>query len=113
MNILFTILAAFPIGFFVRPRMIAVTAYLAADALIFTFQTLGMLLTWMAGEGGISGEKAFGPFPTGFPIEYEKSEFVAYGVVNLVIVLAGIGLTLLGTRVAAKRSARKDVVTVG
>ena len=47
------------------------------------------------------------------PIHYAESEVIAYGIVNLVIVLAGIGLVLLGHRIRAWRTAAKNVVTVG
>jgi hypothetical protein len=112
MNILFTILAAFPIGFFVKQRGLAIVTYLAIDALLFSFQTLGVLLDWMAGNAGLGGAQAFGPFPTGpLPLNYQSSEVWGYGAVNLVIVLVGIGLTVLGAWVAARR-ATKDVVSV-
>ncbi len=113
MNLLFTILAAFPIGYFVRQRGQAVVAYLAIDALLFTFQTLDVLLNWMGGNGGMGGAKAFGEFPTGFPIDYAAGEVVGYGVVNLIIVLVGVGLTVLGGWVARRRTSEKDVVSVG
>ena len=113
MNIIFTLLAAFPIGFFVRRRGVAVAAYLAAEAFVFTFQTLDVLLNWLAGNGGLGGEKAFGAFPTAFPIGYDAGQVFAYGIVNLVIALAGIGLAVLGNRIAGKRAAKKNVVAVG
>jgi hypothetical protein len=37
---------------------------------------------------------------------------IAYGIVNLVIMLAGIGLVLLGRRIRARRTTAKNVVTV-
>lgn len=107
MNIVFTVLAALPIGFLVRKRGLAVVTYLAAEALVFSFQTLDVLLNWMAGRNGLGGAKAFGPFPTAIPIDFKESEVYAYGVVNLMITLAGIGLTVLGTVVAGKRAARR------
>lgn len=107
MNIVFTVLAALPIGILVRKRGLAVITYLAVDALVFTFQTLDVLLNWMAGQNGLGGARAFGPFPTAIPIDFKESEVYAYGVVNLIIVLAGIGLTVLGTVIAGKRAARR------
>lgn len=114
MNIIFTVLAAFPIGYFVRQRVSAVALFLAADALLFTYQTVEVLLVWMAAEPGIFGgdHGAFGPAPTGFPVEYSSSDVLGYGVVNLIIVLVGIGLTLLGHRTASRRVARRGVVEV-
>lgn len=113
MNIIFTILAAFPIGFLVRKRGLAVTSYLAAEAMVFSFQTLDVLLNWLSGKKGISGDAAFGSFPTAIPLKFEESEVYAYGVVNLVIALAGIGLTVLGTVIARRRVTARDVVAVG
>jgi hypothetical protein len=107
-NIIFIVLVAFPVGYLVGRRATAVAIYLAADALFFTWQTLGLLLDWLAGSG-----RGFGPSADTFPITYQTSEYIAYGVVNLVIVLAGVGLVLLGSRVRAQRVAKRDVVSVG
>ena len=79
-----------------------------ADALLFTGQTLGLLLAWLAGS-----DHGLGMSANSFPIAYETSEYVAYGAVNLVIVLTGTGLVLLGCRVRAQRTARRNVVAVG
>lgn len=112
MNLIFTLVASLGIGFFVRKRSTAVLSYLIADSFLFSFQTLDVLLNWMEGDKGITGSGAFGPFPTGFPITYAQSEVIAYGVVNLVIVAVGIGLTLGANKLAARRLARKHVVSV-
>ncbi len=113
MNIVFTLVGALTIGYFVPNRGTALLSYLIADSFLFTFQTLGVLLTWMHGGGGIGGAKAFGPFPTGFPLDYKESEVYAYGIVNLVIIAVGIGLTIGSNAFAAKRAAKKSVVSVG
>lgn len=113
MNIVFTILVALPMGFLIGRRGIAVVAFVAADAFLFAFQTVAVLLSWMSGEAGIGGAQAFGPFPTAFPITFSESELYAYGLVNLAILLAGIGLTVLGNWVRARRAARREVVAVG
>jgi hypothetical protein len=113
MELILLILAPFPIGFFVRNRLAGFVTYIAFQAFVFTFQTLDVLLNWMAGSGGLGGEKAFGEFPTGFPINYDGSQIYAYGLVNLVIALAGIGLNIIANRIATRRAARKNVVAVG
>lgn len=113
MNIVFTILVALPAGLLVRNRGTALLAYLIADLFVFTFQTLDVLLNWMAGEGSIGGAHAFGPSPDAFPMHYLESEVIAYGVVNLAIMLAGIGLVVLGHRIRARRHAAKSAVAVG
>src|SRR5262245_7724041 len=113
MNLIFTLVAALPLGYLVRGRLVAVFTYLVVDSFLFTFQTLGVLLTWMSGGAGIGGASGFGDSPTGsFPIDYASGEVAAYGVVNLVLVLVGIGLVLLGARARAWRAARGTVVDV-
>lgn len=111
MNIIFTVLFAFPIGWFVKQRGLAVVGFLAADAILFTFQTLGVLLDWLGPTQGMSGT-AFGPKPTGIPAPYSNSELTGYGLVNLVVIVVGVGLVVLGTHVAGRRSARRMVTTV-
>jgi hypothetical protein len=108
MNVIFTVLFAFAIGYFLSQRGLAVVAYLALDAIVFSYQTLGVLLDWMADNP----PTAFGPAPTGFPVEYSSSETWGYGAVNLVVILIGVGLVVLGTWVRARRTARRSVVAV-
>lgn len=109
MNIVFTILFALPIGFFIKQRGLAIVTYLALDAILFSFQSVGVLLSWMANEPPV----AFGASPEGpFPVTYSASEFIGYGVVNLIIISVGVGLVVLGTVLAKRRSADRDSVTV-
>ena len=108
MNIIFTVLFAFAIGYFVKERGLAVVGYLAIDAIVFAYQTLSVLMSWMADEPPV----AFGPSPTGFPVEYSGSELAGYGVVNLVIIVVGVGLVIAGTKVRARRAAKQDLVSV-
>ncbi len=112
MNVGFTLIASLGLGFFVPQRNWALVAYLIADSFVFSFQTLNVLLTWMGANGGLGGAKAFGPFPTGFPVTYKQSEVFAYGVVNLVITAVGVGLIFGAHRLAAKRTAMKQRITV-
>jgi hypothetical protein len=113
MNVIFSIFASLGIGFFVRKRSTALVSYLIADSFLFTFQTLDVLLNWMHGKNGVTGDAAFGPFPTGLPLDYKESEVYAYGIVNLVIVLIGVGLTIGSNTLAARRVAKRNVVSVG
>lgn len=108
MNLIFTIVFAFGIGYAVKQRWTAVILYLALDAILFSYQTVGVLLSWMADRPPI----AFGPAPSRFPIEYDQSEVWGYGAVNLVIIAAGVGLVVLGNRVAARRASRRASVAV-
>lgn len=113
MNIAFTIVGALLIGYFVPKRGTAVLSYLIIDSFLFTFQTLDVLLNWMHGKNRITGDGAFGPFPHGFPLNYKESEVYAYGIVNLVIIAVGVGLTIASNVFAARRTAKKTVVAVG
>jgi len=109
MNIIFTILLAFPIGFLVKQRGLAIVTYLALDAIFFTFQSVGVLLDWMANNPPV----AFGPSPKGsFPVEYSNGEYLGYGVVNAIIIAVGVGLVVLGTYVAKRRAGQRASVTV-
>jgi hypothetical protein len=117
MNLFFTIFGALPLGLAVRRRSTALLTYLLVDSFVFSFQTLNVLLTWMSGGKGIGGGSGFGDSPAGaFPIDYATGEVSAYGVVNLLITSAGIGLVLLGARLRSRREARRtvaDAVPVG
>lgn len=97
MNIIFTIVAAPLIGWFVSSRTGAVAIFLAAQSLLFSFQTLAVLLAWLSGEGGFGGasdQGAFGPVPTSLPLTYQEGDFWAYGLVNLAIVAVGVLLVV-------------------
>lgn len=94
-----TVLCAFPLGYFMRSRLAASTAYAIAYLWAFVFQTLFLLLDSL----GDSTNPAFeaGDFPW------------QYGAVTLLIFVVGFGLVALGHRVGAKRrAARKNLVTV-
>lgn len=104
MNVIYTVLFAFALGFFIKNTGIATAVYLAGDALVFGYQSVNLLLEWGGGHKAAFG----GPFP-----DHDTSGVVGYGLVNLVITVVGVGLVVLGARVAARRVAKKDVVSVG
>ncbi len=113
MNIIYTVLVAFPLGLFMVRRQTALLTYLVVGSFLFTWQSLGVLLTWMSGGSGLGGASGFGDSPTGaFPVSYDNGELVAYGVVNAIITLAGVGLVLLGARVRARRTTHSRLETV-
>jgi len=96
MELLLTLVAAFPIGFLIRNRLAAFVVYIAAHGFVFTFQTLVLLIAWTGGSG-----EGFGPYPQG-----STAEVLSYGLINLVIFAAGLGLVYLGHCVAARRRVR-------
>ena len=109
---LFFLLATVPLGYFVPRTSAAVVAYLLMDSFLFSYQTLSVLLNWMSGGEGLGGASAFGPAPDSLPLTFAGSEVAAYGIVNLVIVLVGTGLVILGARLRSRTTAAKSVVDV-
>ena len=94
MELVLMVLLPFPLGFLVRPRLVAFVAYTAVHAFVFTVQTASLLLEWAGGSSSAFG----GRFP-----EYQQSEVWGYAVVNVVIYAVGLGLVALGQRVASSR----------
>ena len=90
-----TLLSAFPLGFFLRNRLAANTAYAIAYLWAFVYQTLYLLLDAI----NESKDPAFEP--NEFPL--------SYGVVTLAIFLVGFGLVALGHRVGrGRRESRQE-----
>jgi hypothetical protein len=93
-----TILCAFPLGFFLSSRLAANTAYAIAYLWAFTFQTLYLMLDSLDNGRTLNDEPAF-----------EAGEFPwQYGVVTLLIFVAGFGLVSLGHRVGRGRRERRQ-----
>lgn len=110
MNVLVTPVLIVLIGLFVRSRLMAVLLYLVIEAILFTFQTLTVLLGWLSGELSVFGTGAFGPSPTGVPVTLDESELWSYGLVNLGIMLIGVALILLLVTLRNRSRARKRSV---
>ncbi|RAS67436.1 hypothetical protein C8D87_103775 [Lentzea atacamensis] len=86
-----TVVAAFPLGCFLRSRLAASVAYGLAYLWAFTFQTLYLLLDSLNGGADPA-------FTTGeFPFEY--------GAVTLGVLVVGFGLLNLGHWLRARRRA--------
>ena len=91
---LVTLVSAFPLGYFLRNRLAANTAYAIAYLWAFVFQTLYLLLDAL----GESRNPAF-----------EPSEFpLSYGVVTLTIFVVGFGLVQVGHRAGRHRRAHRQ-----
>lgn len=115
MNIIFALIAGPLLGWFMKSRPLAIAIYLASTSILFTFQSVTVLLAWMGDEGGFFGlqkEGAFGPTPTGFPITYTNSGLYSYGLVNLVITLLGLGIVILFSVLRTRRDAKRNSVSV-
>lgn len=103
MNAIYTVLAAFALGYLIRSRGPAVATYLALGALVFGYQTLWLVIEWVNGSTAAFG----GPFPG-----HTASQVYAYGAVNLIIFAAGVALVLFGTRVRRRRSGKREARAV-
>ena len=91
-----TVLSAFALGYLIRSRLAANTAYAVAYLWAFTYQTLYLTLDAL---GGTSDAPAF-----------EAGEFpLSYGLVALGIFGVGFGLVEGGHRFRARRTARRLV----
>ena len=89
-----TILLAFPLGYLVRSRLAASTAYALAYLWAFVFQTLYLTLDSISSGTVLNDEPAF-----------EAGEFPwQYGVVTLAVFGVGFGLVNLGHWLKARSS---------
>jgi hypothetical protein len=90
MELIVTVLVAFPLGFFVANRMAAYVAFIAVHSFVFTFQCTELLREWSGGD--------YSAFP-------KDSGTVpwAYALVNIIIYAAGFGLVTAGHAVRTRR----------
>ena len=93
MELITTLLIAFPLGFFIRQRLVAYLAYVAVHAYAFTLQSTQLTREWVGGS-----TEAFSKNPDSIPW--------AYGLINLAIYGLGLGLVTLGAVVATRRRSR-------
>lgn len=93
MELITTLLIAFPLGFFIRRRLVAYLAYVAVHSYFFTLQSTQLTREWVGGS-----TEAFSKNPDAVPW--------TYGLVNLAIYGLGLGLVTLGATVAARRKSR-------
>jgi hypothetical protein len=91
---IFTVLLAFPCGFFFRSRLAGNTAYAIAYLWAFTFQSVYLMLNFIHHEPDAAFDD--GKFP------------LSYGVVTLSIFAVGFGLVALGHRVGRGRRERQE-----
>ena len=88
-----TLLAAFPLGFFLSHRLAANMTYAVAYLWAFVFQSVYLMLDSL--DGGANPAFTTSEFP------------VAYGAVALAIFAVGFGLVQLGHRVGRGRRERR------
>lgn len=93
MNLILIVVLPFPLGWFVRHRLAAYVTYFAAFNFLFTFQSVLLITKWLGGS-----KNAFGGFP-----KADSGDVYSYGVVNLLLFVAGLGLLALGSYLATRR----------
>jgi hypothetical protein len=104
-NVAFTLLFAFPLGFLIRRRATAIVTYVLAESFLFTFQTAFLVMKWVDGD-----PHAFGDRGRDWSTE-QYGMFTSYLVLNGVIVGVGVGMVVFGSRVRARRT-RREIVAV-
>jgi hypothetical protein len=93
-----TILAAFPLGFFLSSRLAANTAYAIAYLWAFVFQGIYLMLDSINQGKTLNDDPAF--VSDEFPWQY--------GVVTLLIFVVGFGLVQVGHRAGRGRRQRRQ-----
>lgn len=93
-----TVLAAFPLGWFVRNRVAGFLVFGLLMAHLYTFQTAVLVMEWVNGA-----DAAFAQTPSDALLD------VAWGylVMTSLIHAAGLGLVALGQRLRARRDATR------
>lgn len=97
MELLAMILLPLPLGLLIKNRVVAFLAYITAYCFLFTFQSTSLVIEWAGGSTA-----AFGPYP-----EANSADVWGYGVVNLVLLLVGLGLVALGAKLRTRRTASR------
>jgi hypothetical protein len=106
MNVIFTVLIAFPLGYFISQRSTAVISYVLANSFLFTFQTAFLVMKWVDGD-----EHAFGDHGLDWSTK-QNVQFYSYIVINGLIIAVGVGLVILGNKIRARRTEGRNVVAV-
>jgi hypothetical protein len=106
MNVIFTILVAFPLGYLIHQRSTAVVWYVLLNSFLFTFQTAFLVMKWVDGD-----DHAFGDRGLDWSGE-QYAQFYSYIVLNALIIAVGSGIVVLGGKFRASRTAKRNVVAV-
>lgn len=104
--VILAVLAAFPLGFFVRNRLAAYVAFGLAFAHLFTFQTAQLAL-----EATRGSEDAFGNLSD--PDWDWFGDTIGYLVFTTVIYAVGLALVTAGRAVRVHRARGLDNVSAG
>jgi hypothetical protein len=93
MELIVTLLVAFPLGYLVRDRLTSYLAFVALHSFVFSFQNMELTREWVGGS-----HDAFPRDPHTVPW--------SYATVNLLIYAGGFALIALGRTAAARRRKR-------
>ena len=102
---LLTVLAALPIGFFIRRPVVGFVAYGLAFAHLFTFQTAQLVMEWVRGSTDAFGDVDSADWNW-------LGDTWGYLAFTTVVYAVGFVLVALGQRLRARRDRRVGVVSV-
>lgn len=97
MNLLVSLLVAFPLGFLVPSRVVAHLTYVALYLFLFVSTAVALLIEWAGGS-----DQAFGPYPDG-----DGGQIASFVLISGVAFLAGAGLVHWGAAVRGRRTSRR------
>lgn len=92
MNLVIALVIALGAGLAFRQRLGAHLAYISGALFVFTWASVVVIAEWAAGDTA-----ALGPFP-----EADQGQVIAFGVVNLVVLILGVGVVEVGQRLRAR-----------
>ncbi|WP_261555672.1 hypothetical protein [Frankia tisae] len=98
MELITMVLAAFPIGFFIRSRLASYLTYIAVHSFVFSFQSMELTREWTGGD-----DSAFPKNP--------HTVAWSYGAANLLIYAVGLGLVTLGFWLRNRRRTDRPATT--
>jgi hypothetical protein len=96
MNLIVSILIAFPLGFFVPSRLAAQVSYAALYLFFYVSTAVILLIEWTAGS-----TEAFGPFPGG-----DDGQVLSFVLISAVVFGLGALLVHAGSVVRRRRASR-------
>ncbi len=96
MNLIVSILIAFPLGFFVPSRLAAQVSFAALYLFFYVSTAVVLLIDWAGGS-----KEAFGPYPDG-----DGGQILSFVVISAAVFAIGALLVHAGSAVRRRRASR-------
>ena len=97
MNLILGLVLAIAFGVAFRERIGAFLAYISASLFLFTWASVVVVTEWVGGS-----TDALGAFP-----QTDTSKVIAFGLVNLVVLLIGLAIVEAGHRLGIRLRGRR------